>query len=141
MLPKCKHSDVECIKKLMSQLLTFHDPLYGKIVNLQISEQYFQNFKFSVEKLSVSQSGAIGIKFEYLNATVLGLKNSVISQATGFSQNPDGMKLDIRFNVPVLSVIGPYIALGKVMIFNIQGNGQGNITFGELIPIIKTCRI
>lgn len=56
----------------------------------------------------------------------------MVSQVNGFTKNPDKMKLEVKFHVPKISVVGPYEALRKVIVFTIKGNGQANITFSRL---------
>lgn len=94
----------------------------------------------------------VNIKLNFRNITFVGLSNAEVYKVSGFHQNPQGDKLDIRFKTPKITIAGPYKINGKVLILPIQGDGLCNLTLGNLrnfcqeiilsqfFPCVRQCR-
>lgn len=74
----------------------------------------------------------VNIKLNFRNITFVGLANAVAYKVSGFNQNPQGDKLEIRFKTPKITIAGPYTINGKVLILPIQGDGLCDLTLGNL---------
>lgn len=72
----------------------------------------------------------VNIVMNFRNITFSGLSKAKVYKASGFTANPQGAKIDIRFKTPKIAIIGPYKCVGRVLVLPIQGDGIGNMTLG-----------
>lgn len=82
--------------------------------------------------LEQGDQSPVNIKLNFRNITFTGLSIAKVYKVSGFNENPQGDKLDIRFKTPKITIAGPYKVLGKVLILPIQGDGTCNLTLGDL---------
>lgn len=87
--------------------------------------------------LEQGDQSPVNIKLNFRNITFVGLANAEVYKVSGFNENPQGDKLDIRFKTPKITIAGPYKINGKVLILPIQGDGLCNLTLGNLGQLLS----
>ena len=66
-----------------------------------------------------------------------GLSKSTIYKATGFKNDPDHNKLQIRLRSPAFHLEGPYKANGNVMFVPVTAKGMANLTLENIDVTLK----
>ncbi|XP_062123312.1 uncharacterized protein LOC133836737 [Drosophila sulfurigaster albostrigata] len=120
----CKHSDSECIKNVVNQLL--HEKGDKGDVGLDLVKLD----PYPLKKLSIQKGkdSPISIDLVFTDNLVHGLKNIKVTGIRGFSKDLT-KRHEVKFHADSLSLIGPYRINGKVLILPISGKGQSNFTF------------
>lgn len=122
----CKYNDEQCLRDTMNDI--FANKFDG-FPELALPSLDPLNIK-ALDLVQGSKS-PVNIVMNLRNVTFSGLSKAKAYKASGFSENPQGAKLDIRFKAPKIAIIGPYKAFGKVLVLPIQGDGIGNMTLGK----------
>lgn len=109
----CKYTDNSCFLKSANDALKTR---YNGIpeIDLVPFDPLF------AKKLLITQGAAdrpIRLDLEVRDFQILGLKNGKFYKLSGFTENPEGNKLDLRIKIPLLTLVGPYTGNGKILIF------------------------
>lgn len=85
-----------------------------------------------IETLPIVYNGneTMSWTIDFSNVDLVGLSAAVFYKANGFSKNQDKMKLDLRYKVPYLSVLGPYKIKTKIVSVDMEFSGGANVTLG-----------
>lgn len=126
-IPKCKHDDGECLVKVMNGVI---QGKYQGISDLGLPsiDPLF------IKQLSIIPGGGTGqvkLSIDLKNTNMYGLSNGQYYNVNGFKKDPEGV-LEIKIKIPLYQIIGTYKASGQILILPIQGNGQANITLGNV---------
>ncbi|XP_058825090.1 protein takeout-like [Topomyia yanbarensis] len=116
----CKQDDQKCLLEQIGTTFSKHTKGIPE-VNLAALDP------LKIEKMDIVQGeGPINIELNFRNVDLIGLSESEIKKANGFTANPTKMELSLL--VPVASLVGGYKIKGKVLILPIQGDGHSNMT-------------
>lgn len=76
-----------------------------------------------VKKIQINQggSGSVVLKLDLTNANMFGFSGVTFKSITGFGENIDKAKIDMKYSHSVFQLIGPYKAEGKILILPVQG--------------------
>lgn len=127
-IKKCKIDDEYCLIKTTNAILESGD--YKKFGLHAIDT-------FDIEKLDIEQGGNISVSIRVRNVTLYGISQSKVYKFTGFQQDPDKNKLEIRYKAPIAIIKGPYQISGRMLAFPVQGKGNITLNFENVDVVLK----
>lgn len=126
----CKHEDSDCIVEQLNEV--FHSYYKG------YPALHLRQFEpLMIPKMNLKQDGIVNIDLFFKNVALSGLSKSTFYKATGFKNDPDHNKLEIRLRTPALILDGPYKASGNVLFVPVTAKGNSNLTLENLDVTLK----
>ncbi|XP_070492161.1 protein takeout-like [Chironomus tepperi] len=92
-----------------------------------------------IKKMDIEQGGnaSVAINLKFRNVDLIGLAKAEVYKVTGFKEDPDKNKLEIKFKVPLGTIQGPYQISGKILVLPIQGKGNVTLNLENLDITLK----
>jgi len=92
-----------------------------------------------IKKMDIEQGGnaSVTINLKFRNVHLVGLAKSEVYKVTGFKEDPEKNKLEIRFKSPLGTIQGPYQINGKILVLPIQGKGNVTLNLENLDISLK----
>ncbi|XP_062124613.1 protein takeout [Drosophila sulfurigaster albostrigata] len=128
-IQKCSIMDENCLRDGMNYVLKNFARKGIKELNLvQLDPLLIK--KFSLGK---NPKSPVNIDLTFTNANLLGLSDAQVKKVTPFSKD---LSRDITFELmsPRITLTGPYVVDGKVLILPIRGKGDADI-------VLQQCKV
>lgn len=92
-----------------------------------------------IKKMDIEQGGnaSVTINLKFRNVNLIGLAKSEVYKITGFKEDPEKNKLEIKFKSPLGTIQGPYQINGKILVLPIQGKGNVTLNLENLDISLK----
>lgn len=92
-----------------------------------------------IKKMDIEQGGnaSVTINLKFRNVNMIGLAKSEVYKITGFKEDPEKNKLEIKFKSPLGTIQGPYQISGKILVLPIQGKGNVTLNLENLDISLK----
>jgi len=92
-----------------------------------------------VEKMDIVSAGdgPVSLKLYLKNIEIFGLSGIEFSSIEGFNHIEETGKIDMKFNIPFMQILGPYKVEGRMLVLPVQGDGIANMTLLGLDTQLK----
>ncbi|CRK98039.1 CLUMA_CG011408, isoform A [Clunio marinus] len=122
-IKKCNYGDSKCIINFINDIF---EKNYQGLPGIGLPS--IDPIRIEKMDLIQGEKSPVNIALHFRDITFSGLSKAKVYKATGFSRNPQGDKIDIRFKAPKIAIQGPYKSKGRVLLLPVSGNGFCNMT-------------
>ncbi|XP_013110922.1 protein takeout [Stomoxys calcitrans] len=115
---KCKVGDNACVRDKMQELYEKFPKGNPSLALPDISALYMENITVA----RANSGSPLQLDFKFLDLINYGIETAKVINTTGWIKDPSIIEVDAE--IPLLKLVGHYQVKGKILLFNLKGEGK-----------------